>query len=121
MKAKLFSYITVFFTVTLVILNTIYLQSEISSFCQEIENFDTKADDALSRGIALKEKFEQREIFISLTVSHDDLTNIEEGFSELVGALSVDEKEEAEIIKNRLKNSFEHLRRLSGFNLDAII
>ena len=63
----------------------------------------------------------EKELFISLTVNHEDLTNIEEGFAEMIGCLSVGDTAGAQITKSRLIDSLEHLGRLSGFNFDAII
>ncbi len=116
MKAKLFAYITVFGIFLFVICNTVFLDITLGEFANEVNLINTA--EAASE---FKAQFEKKEIFISLTVSHDDLTNIEEEVAELVGAFSVNDTEEAEIIKNRLKSSLEHLRRLSGFNLDSII
>jgi hypothetical protein len=69
----------------------------------------------------IKESFEESEGFISLTVNHEDLTNIEVCYSDLIGYLSVGMTKEAEVTKNRLVDALKHLRRLSGVNIDSII
>ena len=58
--------------------------------------------------------------YIGLTVSHDDLTNIEEDFNEILGAIEADDEESLIIAKSRLIGSLSHLRRLSGINADSI-
>ncbi len=70
---------------------------------------------------AVEEKFKKHERYISLTVSHDDLTNIEEAFAELIGAANANDEVRVITIKSRLKDSLLHLGRLSGINLDSIL
>ncbi len=67
------------------------------------------------------ERFEKAERFISLTVSHDDLTNIEEGFAELIGAAEGGNTDELLKVKSRLSDALRHLGRLSGVNIDSIM
>ncbi len=69
----------------------------------------------------LLEKFKRAEKFINLTVSHDDLTNIEESFSEIIGAAEAMYAPGVKIAKSRLVDSLEHLGRLSGINPDSIL
>ena len=69
----------------------------------------------------LAEKFQKHERFISLTVSHDDLTNVEEAFAELIGASNAGDNAKLETTKSRLKDSLKHLGRLSGINIDSIL
>ena len=85
----------------------------------EIGDSDIQAVERSVR--ALYDEFKKKETFISLTVNHEDLTRIEESFSEIIGYLSVGNADDAMVIKNRLLDSLEHLRRLSGFNIDSII
>ena len=65
-------------------------------------------------------KFERAAKYISLSVSHDDLTNIEESFSELIGAAKAENSDEMMKAKSRLVDALEHLGRLSGINIDSI-
>ena len=69
----------------------------------------------------IAEKFQKHERYISLTVSHDDLTNIEEAFAELIGAVNANDEARLITIKSRLKDSLTHLGRLSGINIDSIL
>ena len=50
-----------------------------------------------------------------------NMTSIEDCFVEMIGYISVNDIDNATVVKYRLKRSLEHLRRLSGFNIDAII
>lgn len=95
----------------------IYIDDTLSEVREiEIEDVDT----ALSKFEAAYEKFERREKFVSLTVSHSDLTSIEDAFCDIIGAGIAKDKEEMIKTKTRLINSLEHLRRLSGINIDSI-
>ena len=121
MKAKTFAFITIFTTIVAVTANTVYLNHEIERFITAVSSLDIEEGSALAEAQELREDFLKSEAFISLTLSHDDLTNIEESFSEIIGYLSVRDFDGAKVTKNRLIDSLEHLKRLSGFNIDAII
>lgn len=121
MKVKIFAIATFSITILAIVFNTIYLGKITEGFISDIEELDVKSDNAASDAQSIRADFMKSLAFISLTVSHDDLTNIEDGFAELVGYLAVNDTEAAEVTKNRLKCYFEHLKRLSGFNIDSII
>ena len=107
-----------------VLVNTIVLDKQIKEVyarTEEMNISDENIEECEAKMRELYEDFKKRETFISLTVNHEDLTNIEESFSEIIGCLSVGDADGARITKNRLLDSLEHLRRLSGFNIDAII
>ncbi len=121
MRTKIFAASTIIIIITLVALNTLFLQKEISKIIELVESIDTESENAVVDALKTQENFRKSENYISITVSHDDLTNIEDGFAELVGCLKVVDSDGAEIVKSRLINSLEHLRRLSGINFDSII
>ena len=54
-------------------------------------------------------------------MSHDDLTNIEEAFAEIIGAARAGNEIGLITLKSRLRDSLEHLGRLSSINLDSIL
>ena len=58
---------------------------------------------------------------MGMTVSHEDLTAIETGFSEMIGYLSVGDRNGAEVTKSRLLDALGHLRRLTGINIESVI
>lgn len=64
--------------------------------------------------------FSECERYISMTVSHEDLTNIEDLFSQYV-AESYEGMECASITKSRLINALSHLGRLSDISIDSVI
>ena len=102
-------------------LNTWVLKHKIDQTIEETECIDIHKSGAKVEAEDAFQEFLRRERYISLTVSHDDLTNIEENFCELIGYLGVGDTDGAEIAKYRLIRSLEHLRRFSGFNFDSII
>jgi len=124
MKEKIVAFCLFFLVICFVCINTIVLDRQIGKLYKSAEKMQISDDDIpSSEKVAreLYEEFKKRETFISLTVNHEDLTSIEESFSEIIGYLSVGDANGARVMKNRLLDSLEHLRRLSGFNIDAII
>ena len=124
MKEKIIAFCLLFLVICFVFINTLVLDRQIKALYDdtakiEIGDSDIQAAERSAR--ELYEEFKKREKFISLTVNHEDLTRIEESFSEIIGYLSVGNADDAMVIKNRLLDSLEHLRRLSGFNIDSII
>lgn len=121
MKTKIFGAIVFFLTIAAVTANTVYLQRTVEKIYSQIEAVDMSADGAEDSFSAAYAYFRKHEKVINLTVNHEDLTAIEEAFSEIEGLLSIKRYEEAEVTKNRLLDSLEHLRRLSGINFDSIM
>ena len=102
-------------------LNGLALKSKINSTIEEVTSFNIAENATKDEAERIFDKFLKREHYISLSVSHEDLTSIEDCFCEMIGYLKVGDKDNAEVTKGRLINSLEHLRRLSGFNIDSII
>ena len=124
MKEKIIAFCLLILVIGFVIGNTIALGKQIDGLCNEAEALKIIAENIRQSEVdaeKLYENFKRKEMFISLTVNHEDLTNIENTFSEMIGYLSVGDESGAKVMKNRLVDSLEHLRRLSGFNIDAII
>ena len=121
MKSGIFAIASLLLVITLVSINSVMLRKSITEFIEDAEGLSVNDDNAYKEAERIKRNFEFRERFISLTVSHDDLTNIEECYSELVGYLRADMLDEAEVTKSRLIDALLHLRRLSGVNIDSII
>lgn len=65
-------------------------------------------------------RYMKHESYISLTANHEDLTNIENSFSELIGASAASDRETCMQVKSRLTDAFRHLGRLSSFNFYSI-
>ena len=124
MKEKIFGIITFVLTVSTVFVNTVFLHKNIGQIYDAISNVEIYEGDcktAKSEAEKAFHLFRKKELFIGLTVNHDDLSNIESSFSELIGYLSIDDAKGATVAKNRLADFLGHLRRLSGLNIDAII
>ena len=124
MREKIVGIILLFIVIGFVITNSVLLDRKIAETTDMVCAFNIDKSDITGAKIKaeeLFEAFEERERYISLTVSHDDLTNIENSFVDLIGYLSIGDVYNAAVAKNRLIHSLEHLRRLSGFNFDAII
>ena len=98
-----------------ILANSFYIMKITSELSDELE---LAAVDNYEK---IAKKFQKKERYISLTVSHDDLTNIEEAFAELIGAANAGDEARLVTIKSRLKDSLTHLGRLSGINLDSIL
>ena len=122
MKGTLFALITLITVLALVITNSILLHFFIDRIIKDVEAVEiskpeTASDDFLKCYLL----FQKYESYISLTVSHRDLTDINDCFRTIIAAGAVGDKDEMIITKNRLKGSLEHLRRLSGINFDSIL
>lgn len=101
--------------------NTVILDHMIGEMLENVEKLDFTNSDAKSEADAALEDFKAKEIYISLTVSHEDISNVKDCFCEMIGSLKAGDIDSANIAKYRLKSLIEHLRRLSGANIDAII
>ena len=123
MKVKIFAVGILITVVGFTIFDTVFLQRQLSQLRESAAGLDVsdKNPNAEEDAKALSREFMKKERFISLSVNHEDLTNIEEAFTELIAELSVSEHNDAEVAKNRLVDAFEHLRRLSGCNIDSVI
>ena len=124
MKIKVFAVVLISLICTAVILNTVMLTKTINGFSERISALDISQSD-VSRAEAdarrAYEEFKERETFMSLTVNHNDLTAIEELFSEMIGYLSIQDADGANVAKSRLIDALSHLRRLSGVNIDSVV
>ena len=121
MKEKVIAVLIMVILIGFVTANTVILRKQIDGIIKEVNTLIIDAPDATECAGELYDKFMHKEGYISLSVNHEDLTAIEEGFVEMIGYLKINNTEEAAVTKDRLTHSLEHLRRLSGFNIDAII
>jgi len=121
MKQKILSVVLLVVVVAFVTVNTIVITRQIRNMERAVSAIDISDENATDEAAEIFKEFRQKEVYISLTVNHEDLTNIEDCFVELVGQLSVGNEDEAKVTKDRLTYSLEHLRRLSTFTIDAII
>lgn len=115
MGAKIFAVITVAAITSFIWFNTVKLNEKIDDIICEVK--DAEGYDAVLR---TKEKYEKYERFISISVSHNDLMNIEDLFAQYEQE-SLEDSEQRYVTKNRLISALCHLRRLSAINIDSII
>ena len=124
MGTKILAVVILFLTVGFVCINTLMLERTIDGYLGEVEALVTDGEELAksAKGARdLYERFSKSERYISLTVSHEDLTNVEAGFTDLISYLELGMREEATAAKNRLEDALRHLGRLSVFSFDAIV
>ena len=121
MKQKIIAVCLFIIIVGFALANTLILQNMTDSMTDEVESLVIDDTQAKEKAKKLSEEFKSQKKYIGLTVSHDDLTNIEDCFAELNGWLAVGDTDNAEVVKYRLISFLGHLRRLVGFNIDTII
>jgi phage-related tail protein len=115
------SYIILFTLLISVILNAVY----ISRFTDKIYTISSEAEvDDLETFEKTFEKikkiYNNNEIFVSLSVSHEDLTSIQEILAEIEGAMSANDKNAVIIAKSRFESAVLHLGQLSALNIESI-
>ena len=122
MKIVLCAATVLLLTLGLVIGNSVLLWVYIDDTLAEVREIEIEdISTALSKFEIAYKNFEKREKIVSLSVSHSDLTSIEDAFCDIIGAGIAENKDEMIKTKIRLINSLEHLRRLSGINIDSIL
>ena len=122
MRAAKIAIAVLFLLATAILANSYYIKCVTINLTERINAVDIdNMESAKEEFESIYNKFKKAERYISLTVSHDDLTNIEEGFADIMGAFEAGAKTSIVMIKSRLTDALEHLGRLSGINLDSII
>ena len=121
MKEKILAVILFSLIILFVTVNTVVMNKQIAEVINKVDKLDLFAENSFKEANILYEDFMKKESYLSITVSHNDMTSIEDCFVEMIGYISVNDIDNATVVKYRLKSSLEHLRRLSGFNIDAII
>ena len=116
MKEKITSAIIFSLVIIAVTANTVFVQKKLTSIGNSLDN--ARLPDEIEQTYNI---FKKNEMLFGLSVSHEDLTDVSEGFVELISYLEVGDSDSAEVAKNRLKYLIEHLRRLSGVNIESII
>ena len=121
MKAFKFALITLTVLITFVLANYLIIDRIFEELIDSLETIEYQtAEEALREYTELYEEFERKERYISLSVSHNDLTSLEESFAELIGTAKSGDMEGIIAQKYRLSSSLLHIRRLSGINIDSI-
>ena len=121
MKALKFAYFIFSLLLIAVITNSIILGNIINTFISlvgEGEENDMRA--AKEEYEDIYERYKSLELYISLTVNHGDLENIESAFAEIIGAARAEDRDGVITTKSRLIDYLDHIRRLSGINIDSV-
>ena len=123
MKIKITAIVIIVLVLSSSALNTLFLHNEIQRLISLTESLkpDEPPESALADAEELRVEFMKVEKIMSITVNHNDLTDIEEIFSEMIGYLKVEDYDGARVAKSRLEDALKHLRRLTGLNIDAVI
>lgn len=120
MKTKIAA-VTLLIAVTLfVFINAAVVVEKAADYREKVAALSPESEHIAEEVSALYDAFAKDERYISLSVNHDDLTNIEESFAEMIGAAKAGDKEQFTVVKSRLEDAFSHLGRLSGINPDSI-
>lgn len=121
MRSVRFAY-SVFIILSLaVIINSVALGKITDILSKEIidaEECDMKL--AEKEYTEIYEKYKSYELYISLSVDHDDLSSVEDAFSEIIGAAKADDAVGVITTKSRLTDNLRHIKRLAGINIDSI-
>lgn len=121
MKEKILSVALLITVIVFVTVNTLILNKQIGDITENVSLLTLDNESAEENAERIYADFMKKEKYMSITVSHDDLTSIEDCFVEMIGFISVGDIPNAEVTRSRLISYLEHLRRLSGFNIDAVI
>ncbi len=122
MKPLRISIITLTVLTISVYANSLFIGHITKSLSKKVESINTDSiENVATEFETVFDEFKKAERYISITVSHDDLTNIEESFSEIIGAANAGNYVGVKTLKSRLKDALLHLGRLSGINIDSIL
>ena len=122
MKLKKVAYTILVCTVALITANSLVLGRMIATVTKSVSEAEEVATATAEKEYTeIYEDFKKKERYISLTVNHNDLMTIENSFAELIGAAKANDTQSLLIAKSRLIDALEHLKRLSGINLDSIL
>ena len=121
MKSVRFAYVIFAVLVILVLINSLSVGKIIDSISADITRAE-ESDMAIAEKeyAEIYEKYKRYELYVSLSVDHEDLSNIEAAFSEIIGAARADDAAGVVTTKSRLTDYLRHIKRLSGINIDSI-
>ena len=120
MKSAVFSGFILVLLFVFVFINTVVVDRMLDETIDKAEslNISERIDEDFN---ALLESYERHAKYINLTVSHVMMSEVEEAFAELGGAVKSDDKNSFIQAKSRLVDALGQLRRLAGLSLDSII
>lgn len=102
-------------------LNSIFIHKTVGEMYDiSIEAGENGIDVIAEKFERISEIYKKNEVVISLTVSHEDLRDLEEILAEINGAIIAKDEQSAKIAKSRFENALQHLIRLSSLNIESI-
>ena len=121
MKSVRFAYTVFAILFVAVIINSVMLGKVIDKISEELL-YAEESDMALAEKeySEIYEKYKKYELYVSLSVDHDDLSSIEDAFSEIIGAARAEDTSGVITTKSRLTDYLRHIKRLAGINIDSI-
>ena len=120
MKTVIAAYVVLAVIILIVIINSFVISHNIDVILEKLRGTPDNIDaEELYEDIF--DDYIEKQKYLGLTVSHDDLTNIESEFYEILGAASVGDNDALKIAKSRLIGALTHLKRLCGINFDSIL
>ena len=122
MKVKILAIALLILTASTVALNTFFLTKKIEQVTTDVQSLtlDAPAREAQAAAAKSFDNFKREENYLSLTVNHNDLSDIEGLYSEMLAYLAVEDIDGAKVAKSRLIDALSHLKRLSGINISSI-
>lgn len=121
MKSVVFAYIIFPLLLTLSLINSFALGNIIENIDAALsETDDSNPALAEEEYVRIYEEYKDVELYVSLSINHDDLSNLENAFAEIIGAARAGDKESVIIIKSRMNDYLRHIKRLIGINIDSI-
>ncbi|MBQ8689070.1 MAG: DUF4363 family protein [Clostridia bacterium] len=105
-----------------VIANSIALREIVGNIQEDVERGEeSDFDAARAEYTEIFDRFMRYELYLGITVNHNDLTSVEDGFAELLGAIKAEDEDTLITAKSRLISTLKHIRRLAGINIDSIL
>lgn len=123
MKAFISALILFLVIVGLTIGNAVYLVHQIDDLiaCTDAGLAAPGWEDRCEKVDAFAERWQKHQMIFGLSISHVDLTDIEEHLSATQGACTARDNANYLVHLNKLKNTMNHLRGLAGVGIDNII
>ncbi|MBQ9070791.1 MAG: DUF4363 family protein [Clostridia bacterium] len=119
MKTVVISCVALLLVILIVIANSLLVSYHVEKIIERLEKTPNEISEAEAYN-DIYDDYMKRQKYIGITVSHDDLTNIESEFCEILGAIQAKDDDTLIISKSRLIGALRHLKRLAGINADSI-
>ena len=120
MRAAIISLVIIILLSALTVTNSLTLRHITEGYIKKISDFPDTGE-AFESYAALYDEFISDERYISLTVNHEDLREVEREFAEIIAAAKNHDADGIGAAKSRLVDALGHLGRLCGINIDSIL